>query len=53
MTGPQTTTGLRGELLDLLHAGAAELGVTLTEGQAGQLVDYVALLAKWNAVYIF
>ena len=51
MTGPQTTTGLRGELLDLLHAGAAELGVTLTEGQAGQLVDYVALLAKWNAVY--
>ena len=51
MTGPQTTAGLRGELLDLLHAGAAELGVTLTEGQAGQLVDYVALLAKWNAVY--
>ena len=51
MTGPQAKAGLRADLLDVLHAGAAELHVALTEGQAGQLVDYVALLAKWNAVY--
>ncbi|WP_206955873.1 16S rRNA (guanine(527)-N(7))-methyltransferase RsmG [Trinickia acidisoli] len=35
----------------MLHAGAAELGVALSEEQVGRLADYVALLAKWNAVY--
>ena len=37
--------------LDLLRAGASELGVALTDTQFDQLIDYVALLAKWNAVY--
>jgi 16S rRNA (guanine527-N7)-methyltransferase len=41
----------RGAWLDLLRAGASELGVALTDTQFDQLLDYVALLAKWNAVY--
>jgi 16S rRNA (guanine527-N7)-methyltransferase len=40
---------------DALHAllieGASELGVTLDEPQQDKLLDYVALLAKWNGVY--
>jgi 16S rRNA (guanine527-N7)-methyltransferase len=35
----------------LLHEGASLLGVSLTTAQQAQLLDYVALLAKWNAVY--
>lgn len=38
-------------LLELLHSGAAELGVALSEAQSSRLIDYVTLLAKWNAVY--
>lgn len=34
-----------------LHEGAVALGLALTEAQVGQLLDYLALLAKWNAVY--
>lgn len=41
----------RAAWLDLLRAGASELGVALTDTQFDQLIDYVALLAKWNAVY--
>jgi len=41
----------RASWLDLLRAGASELGVALTDTQFDQLLDYVALLAKWNAVY--
>jgi len=41
----------RASWLDLLHAGANDLGVVLTDDQFGRLADYVALLAKWNAVY--
>jgi 16S rRNA (guanine527-N7)-methyltransferase len=41
----------RASWLDLLRAGASELGVALTGTQFDQLLDYVALLAKWNAVY--
>ena len=37
--------------LDLLRAGAKELNVPLADEQFEQLADYVALLAKWNAVY--
>jgi len=36
---------------DALVAGAAELGVTLDESQATRLLDYLALLTKWNRVY--
>jgi 16S rRNA (guanine527-N7)-methyltransferase len=35
----------------LLRAGSAELGVDLSDEQFNGLLDYLALLAKWNAVY--
>jgi 16S rRNA (guanine527-N7)-methyltransferase len=41
----------RDALARLLTEGAQALGVALTERQHEQLLDYVALLAKWNAVY--
>ena len=34
-----------------LAQGVQELGLELSEKQMGQLLDYLALLAKWNAVY--
>ncbi|MGN6666503.1 MAG: 16S rRNA (guanine(527)-N(7))-methyltransferase RsmG [Trinickia sp.] len=37
--------------MDLLRSGASELGIALSDEQFGRLADYVALLAKWNAVY--
>jgi 16S rRNA (guanine527-N7)-methyltransferase len=36
---------------ELLRSGAAELGVVLSDEQSSRLLDYLALLAKWNAVY--
>ncbi|CAN7551705.1 16S rRNA (guanine(527)-N(7))-methyltransferase RsmG [Trinickia sp. LjRoot230] len=41
----------RNALHPLLEAGARELGVALSDTQSALLIDYVALLAKWNAVY--
>lgn len=38
-------------LTRLLSAGARELQLALSEVQLAQLIDYLALLAKWNAVY--
>jgi 16S rRNA (guanine527-N7)-methyltransferase len=35
----------------LLNQGVAELGLALSDAQLDKLLDYVALLAKWNAVY--
>ena len=35
----------------LLSEGVAELGLALSDAQLDKLLDYVALLAKWNAVY--
>jgi 16S rRNA (guanine527-N7)-methyltransferase len=35
----------------LLEKGAAELDVALSDAQRGKLLDYLSLLAKWNAVY--
>ena len=35
----------------LLKEGADKLGVQLSDSQLGKLLDYVALLIKWNAVY--
>ncbi|AHI66152.1 16S rRNA (guanine(527)-N(7))-methyltransferase GidB [Burkholderia thailandensis H0587] len=35
----------------MLSEGAEALGVALSDVQRGALLDYVALLAKWNAVY--
>lgn len=41
----------RETLQALLSDGAQALGVALSDAQRGALLDYVALLAKWNAVY--
>ncbi|CAD6549215.1 Ribosomal RNA small subunit methyltransferase G [Paraburkholderia hiiakae] len=53
MTGRSRQPGIadRDALAHLLKDGAEVLGVELTERQHEQLLDYVALLAKWNAVY--
>ncbi|WP_206999945.1 16S rRNA (guanine(527)-N(7))-methyltransferase RsmG [Trinickia mobilis] len=54
MTAPHVNAGQAGDresLATLLRCGADELGVDLSEAQQGKLLDYVALLAKWNAVY--
>jgi 16S rRNA (guanine527-N7)-methyltransferase len=38
-------------LAPLLASGVGELGLDLSDAQLGKLLDYVALLSKWNAVY--
>src|SRR6185437_14010960 len=45
------TAASRESLAVLLAEGARALGIDLTDEQFGRLADYVALLAKWNAVY--
>jgi 16S rRNA (guanine527-N7)-methyltransferase len=35
----------------LLNEGIEQLGVAVTDAQRQKLLDYVALLGKWNAVY--
>ena len=39
------------DLAAALDRGAQALGVALADGQRTQLLDYLALLAKWNKVY--
>lgn len=53
MTGRARQPGVadRDALARMLKEGAQALGVELSERQHTQLLDYVALLAKWNAVY--
>ena len=36
---------------DVLSAGLQQLGLALSDAQVGQLLDYLALLQKWNKVY--
>ncbi|REE20842.1 MULTISPECIES: 16S rRNA (guanine(527)-N(7))-methyltransferase RsmG [unclassified Paraburkholderia] len=50
MTLSQKGSG-REALAPLLEAGVRELGLKLSDAQLGKLLDYVALLSKWNAVY--
>lgn len=50
-SGARSQSNDRAAWLDLLRAGASELCVALSDGQFERLADYVALLAKWNAVY--
>jgi 16S rRNA (guanine527-N7)-methyltransferase len=38
-------------LADTLRKGVAELAIGLSDAQLGRLLDYLALLAKWNTVY--
>lgn len=53
MTGRARQPGIadRAALAQLLEEGAQALAVELSDRQSAQLLDYVALLAKWNAVY--
>lgn len=41
----------RPALEQVLEQGIEQLGLDLTEAQRAQLMDYLALMAKWNAVY--
>jgi 16S rRNA (guanine527-N7)-methyltransferase len=41
----------RAALAHVLEKGVAELKLDLDEAQIAKLLDYLALLAKWNAVY--
>ncbi|MFP5393499.1 MAG: 16S rRNA (guanine(527)-N(7))-methyltransferase RsmG, partial [Gammaproteobacteria bacterium] len=41
----------RPALAQTLSAGSAELGLNLSQAQQDQLLDYLALLFKWNSVY--
>ncbi|MFM0645528.1 16S rRNA (guanine(527)-N(7))-methyltransferase RsmG [Paraburkholderia bryophila] len=50
MTVSQKGSG-REALAPLLEEGVRELGLKLSDAQLGKLLDYVALLSKWNAVY--
>jgi 16S rRNA (guanine527-N7)-methyltransferase len=51
MTARIDTTAGCETLAALLEEGLRELDIDLTAEQKGKLLDYVALLAKWNAVY--
>lgn len=46
-----STAPARAALADKLTAGAEALQIALSAAQIERLLDYVALLAKWNAVY--
>jgi len=41
----------RGNLTRLLEEGIGQMGLDITPGQQNQLMDYLALMFKWNAVY--
>lgn len=41
----------RAALAQVLERGIGALGLDLDAAQTGQLLDYLALLAKWNSVY--
>jgi 16S rRNA (guanine527-N7)-methyltransferase len=51
MTARRAPAVSRDTLETMLVEGANALDVALTDAQRNQLLDYVALLAKWNAVY--
>ncbi|HGL4259398.1 16S rRNA (guanine(527)-N(7))-methyltransferase RsmG [Burkholderia dolosa] len=51
MTARRAPAVNRDVLERMLVDGAAALDVALTDAQRNQLLDYVALLGKWNAVY--
>ena len=42
---------MSGSLEQTLKNGVAELGLDLSAGQIAQLLDYLALIQKWNKVY--
>jgi len=50
MVGQKGSTASQ-ELASLLADGVRELALDLSDAQLNKLLDYVALLSKWNAVY--
>ena len=46
-----TASAARSAEIAQLLGGAGEMGVALTEAQAGKLLDYLDLLQKWNKAY--
>ena len=46
-----TDTRFSGNAAELLSTGATDLSIDLSPAQVQQLLDYVALIAKWNRVY--
>lgn len=51
MTARRAPAVNRDVLEGMLVDGTAALDIALTDAQCNQLLDYVALLGKWNAVY--
>jgi 16S rRNA (guanine527-N7)-methyltransferase len=51
MKSTSSKTHSRAQLLVHLSSGAAALGVALAPAACERLVDYVELLARWNATY--
>ena len=51
MTARRAPAVNRDVLEQMLVEGTTALDLTLTDAQLNQLLDYVALLGKWNAVY--
>jgi len=45
------TLSNRDEFSALLNQGAAKLAISLSARQIEKLLDYLALLVKWNSVY--
>jgi 16S rRNA (guanine527-N7)-methyltransferase len=41
----------RAALAQVLASGITDMGLDLNEAQQNQLMDYLALMAKWNSVY--
>ena len=39
------------QVRQLLNSGLSDIGLTVSEKQLTQLVDYLALMVKWNGVY--
>ena len=50
-TSPGVSSTDRSEHAKRLEAGAQTLGLSLDDSQLNQLLDYLAMLVKWNAVY--
>lgn len=44
-------TAVNETLATMLDRGVADIGVALSQAQKQKLLEYVALLAKWNSVY--
>ncbi|MDF3035150.1 MAG: gidB [Paucimonas sp.] len=51
MTGAALSAADHADLTAELRQGAQALAVDLSEAQLGKLIDYVALLVKWNSAY--